>query len=132
MKIIAVCGSMKLREQMLQVEEELTAHGFSVLLPNMNEAGERAAELDQPDSRNQIILDHLHKIREADAVLVVNGRLKDIDGYIGANSFLEMGFAFAYGKKIFLLNDIPEQPNKIEIAGMRPVVLGGDLSHLSV
>lgn len=134
MKTIAVCGSMKVRERMLAIEQELVARGFAVLLPNMNETGDYVAmeEPEQYEFKNRMILDHLKKIQDADAVLVVNERLKDIDGYIGANSFLEMGFALANGKKIFLLNDIPEQANKVEIGGMKPVVLGGDVSKLSV
>jgi hypothetical protein len=69
-----------------------------------------------------MIMDHLEKIKKGDAILVLNERLKDIDGYIGANSFLEMGFALCLNKKIFLLNKIPDQPNSVEIGGMMPTI----------
>lgn len=34
-----------------------------------------------------------------------------------------MGFAYTLEKKIFILNDIPEQDNKVEIMSLRPIVL---------
>lgn len=39
-----------------------------------------------------------------------------------------MGFAMCFDKKIFLLNPVPDQPNSVEIDGLLPVVLSGDLS----
>ncbi len=44
---------------------------------------------------------------------------------LGGNVFLEMGFAYALGKNIFLLNEIPEQSNRVEIMGMQPIVING-------
>lgn len=54
----------------------------------------------------------------------------DVVGYIGGNSFLEMGFAHVLNKEIFLLNKIPESLFKDELVAMQPVILGGDLSKI--
>lgn len=37
-----------------------------------------------------------------------------------------MGLAFYLGKKIFLLNEMPDLPYREEIVGLRPEVIGGD------
>lgn len=125
---------MKLKEKMTQVESQLKDLGFSVLLPNMEETGDYASmtETEQYQFKNRMIVDHFNKIKEGDAVLILNDRLKDTDNYIGANSFLEIGFAFSLGKKIFILNGLPQQSNTIEIGGMLPVCLNGDLGKISL
>jgi nucleoside 2-deoxyribosyltransferase len=74
-----------------------------------------------------MIGEHLVKIQKSDCVLVVNEPLKGIAGYIGANTFLEMGFAYALGKTIYTLNELPEQPNSLEIKGLLSTVISGDL-----
>jgi len=50
--------------------------------------------------------------------------------YIGANTFLEMAFAYILKKPIFILNNIPEQPNTVEIEGLKPILLNGNLNAL--
>jgi nucleoside 2-deoxyribosyltransferase len=131
-KTITICGSMKVIDRMIAIEAELKSLGFSVLLPNIGEVNDysKMSEVEQTSHKNQMIIDHVEKIKKSDAVLIVNERLKDIDGYIGANSFLEMGMAFALGKKIYLLNSIPEQANKVEIMGLAPIVLNGEISSI--
>ena len=132
MKTIVICGSMKAREEMLNQEAILINKGFNVFLPNMNETNDYSvmAESDIGEFKNKMIVSHLNKIKSCDAILVVNTKMKEIDDYIGANSFLEIGFAFCLGKKIFLLNGIPDQPNCDEICGMLPIPLHGDLNNI--
>jgi nucleoside 2-deoxyribosyltransferase len=134
MKTITICGSMKLKERMNEVENQLKGLGFQVLLPNMEETGDYTSmtESEQYEFKNRMIIDHFNKIKEGDAVLILNDRLKDTDNYIGANSFLEIGFAFSLGKKIFILNSLPQQPNTVEIGGMLPTCLHGDLSKINL
>lgn len=134
MKTITVCGSMKLIEKMQEIEQKLKGLGFNVYLPDTAEVSDYSVmtEPEQYSHKNRMIINHLDKIKLGDAILVVNDRLKDTNNYIGANSFLEIGFAFSLGKKIFLLNDIPQQPNTVEIGGMLPVCLKGDLSSINI
>lgn len=125
---------MKLKDKMFEIEKTLKDLGFNVLLPNMSETGEYSnmTQSEQYQFKNRMITDHLNKIREGDVVLIVNDRLKDVDNYIGANSFLEIGFAFSLCKKIYLLNGLPEQPNTVEIGGMFPISLNGDLTKINI
>lgn len=129
---ITICGSMKLLERMKVVETNLKEMGFIVLMPNLTEKKDYSVmtKEEQAKHKNKMIVDHVEKIKKSDAILLVNEQLKNIEGYIGANSFLEMGIAFALDKKIFLLNNIPDQPNYVEMAGMFPTVLNGDLSGI--
>jgi len=59
-------------------------------------------------------------------VLVANVERKGVKGYIGGNSFLEMGFAFVLNKPIYLLHEIPDINYKDEIEAMIPIILNGD------
>jgi hypothetical protein len=130
--IIAVCGSMKLKERMIEIGRQLEEVRYKILYPNLTETNDYTTMFaaEQTQTKHRMIVGHLEKIRSADAILVINETLKDTNGYIGANTFLEMGFAFSMNKKIFLLQDIPDQPNKVEIAGLLPTVLHANLTKL--
>lgn len=67
---------------------------------------------------------HFKKIDQADAILVANYTKKGVDGYIGANTFLEIGYAFSQHKKIFLVNPLPKDlPHMEELLGMKPTIV---------
>jgi len=133
MKIV-ICGSMKLSRKMLEVGNDLTKAGHAVILPRHTE---EYAEMNTSDHihiesvknkiNNDLIRDYYKKIRNNDAVLVINCDLNGIKNYIGGNSFLEMGFAHVLDKKIYLLNDIPDSSYKDELIAMQPIVLSGNL-----
>lgn len=80
---------------------------------------------------NDAIMEHYNIISKSDCILVLNYDKHGIAGYIGGNSFLEMGFAYTQRKPIFLLYQIPEMPYyKTEIIAMKPVVINGDLKKI--
>ena len=74
-------------------------------------------------------------ISKMDAVLVLNYDKKKDDivyqNYIGGATFLEMYDAFRLGKKIYLMNDIPEGMLYDEIEGFAPVIIHGNLDLIS-
>ncbi len=123
---------MKALSKMKEVSVQLEEIGFEVHTPSMEETSDYSTM--SPEQRaphkNQMIVRHLERIKESDAILVVNENLKGIAGYVGANSFLEMGFAFALNIPIFLLNHIPDQSNKDELLGLYPIELNGDINLL--
>ena len=63
------------------------------------------------------------RMKNDDAILVINLTKKGVENYIGGNTFLEIGFAHVLKKKIFLWNDIPVMPYADEIKAMQPVVI---------
>ena len=68
---------------------------------------------------------------ESDALLVCNFDKGDKKNRIGANAFLEMGYMFSLGKKLFVLQGPPYGDDKVEeVLGMRPVFLNVDLIKL--
>jgi hypothetical protein len=70
--------------------------------------------------------------RESDAILVANYTKKEIENYIGANTFLEIGYAHHLGKKIYFLNPTPNQPYiREELESIEPVILNRDLGVIS-
>jgi hypothetical protein len=64
-------------------------------------------------------------------VLVTNFDKPHHQNYIGPNTFLEMGFAYIQNKPIFILNSMPNQDNTIEMKGLTPIVLNGELKHIT-
>lgn len=137
MKIV-VCGSMTASKEMIAAEEKLKELGHEVVLPEFTH---EYAAMDTHDAmhtesaKNKVEYDlikgYFEKIKNSDAVLVANVERKGIAGYIGGNSFLEMGFAFVLEKPIYLLHDIPDLGYKDELCAMSPVVLNGDFSLIA-
>ena len=52
------------------------------------------------------VREHFKKIEESDVMLVCNFTKNGIDNYVGANTFLEMGFAYYVKKPIIRVKPI--------------------------
>ncbi len=120
---------------MEEVAHELQLRGHNVLLPEKVPGVDYWADgcSERPEAKRELDLinKHLHKIKESDAILVVNATTGDIVHYIGANTFLEMAFAYHWKKKIFVLNNLSNQPYiNDEIQAFDCVVLENDLSKI--
>ena len=134
---IAVCGSMTASKEMVGIENELKQQGHEVILPEFTHdyaQMETFTRMHTESARNKVQYDlikgYFEKMKSADAVLIANIERKGIMGYIGGNSFLEMGFAFVLDKPIYLLHEIPDLGYRDEIEAMRPIVLQGDLNKI--
>ena len=130
---ITICGSMSIFEKLREIEKNLLEFGHQVFMPvnfgvdYLNISNEDFGELKK---EKNAIKEHFEKIKQSDAILVCNFDKKEIKNYIGGNSFLEIGFAYILGKKIFLLNPIPKMPYEAEIIGMNPIILNGDFKNI--
>ena len=137
---IAVCGSLVFHKEMRAVQKLLESAGHTVFVPKSLDLIEQQGfqkpvtveERLAAEAKYDFIREHFKKIEKADGVLVVNPRHHDIDGYIGGNTFLEIGIAFYLGKKIYLQYGIPKMGYELELASMHPIVLSGDLSKIEV
>ena len=107
---------------------EIGVNGNSVSMKDFHAMRKNNLTEDLLKLKKSLIDEHIERIKNSDAVLILNFDKKGIKNYIGGNTFLEMGFAYVLGKKIFLLNPIPEINYKEEIEAMRPIVLYGDLN----
>jgi nucleoside 2-deoxyribosyltransferase len=122
---------------MADAQKELEARGFTVLVPTElgnEKTNESFMSSDEDKISTKIEYDfirgHFRKIEKSDAVLVLNYEKKGIAGYIGGNTFLEVGYAFGLGKKIYLLYPVPKMDYSVEMHAMKPIVLHGDLDKL--
>lgn len=99
MKIITVCGSLKFKDEMMQITEKMELQGNCMLNviyptnPDKDAYTEQEAEM----------LDKMHKekIKLSDAILVV-----DVNGYIGSSTKSEIEFAKALNKEIIYYSDL--------------------------
>jgi len=141
---ITICGSATFINEMEAVAEQLKnleheVKGMPVKF--VDEDGKlwqtsdyqkfkKSLPFDKPEFLNnhhQRLREHFDKVAWSDAILVTNYDKNGMANYIGPNTLMEMGLAFYLGKKIYLLNPIPDASWKEEILGTRPEVLNGDL-----
>jgi len=135
---ITVCGSMAFHGRMRRVKHDLERAGHRVLVPKSLEMMEEEGYVHPTADEERIaakiehdfIREHFRRIEKSDAILVLNYNKDGVSNYIGGNTFLEMGVAFWLGKKIFLLNPIPQMEYKTEMHAMQPVILNGDLAAI--
>jgi hypothetical protein len=129
---VALCGSMAHKDKWLKIIDELRAKGLSVSTPDLSEAIDWSALSDDEvqQKKGYFVRRHFANIATAKNVLVCNYEKHGTRDYIGTNTLLEMGVAFAYGVPTYILNEIPEQNGREEILALQPHVLHGDLSVL--
>lgn len=122
MKNIVLCGSMKVKDEIIKVQKILEDKGYNVLLP-----------VECMEGKPKVIASRAHFNRivdpKNDIILIVNATKNNIDNYIGPNSFAEIAFAFYYNKKICLLNSYYE-PYLDELEGWGVIELNGDLDNI--
>lgn len=135
MKIV-LCGSVQFAGEFQGVARKLSLMGYEVLLPDrLTEESSAGRDDDEAAKRKMefdLIRAHWDKIMIADAILVLNFDKGRTRSYIGGNSFLELGFAHVLGKKIFLLNSVPQMSYTAEIKAMQPIALEGRLNRIEI
>lgn len=140
MKII-ICASLSATNEILNIKKKLEEKGHEVEIPHGVKNPEvrerirnRKVVINSEEANEKIKYNVLKKyyelIKQNDVVLVVNPKKTGIEGYIGGNTFLEMGFAHILGKKIFCLYSLPTLSYTAEMMAMNPVVIQGDLGKI--
>jgi 8-oxo-dGTP diphosphatase len=126
MKIV-VCGSMQFASEMIMVGDWLSKKGHTVVLPEnsvQHAVKPLGAKEDLEEKiKNDLIRGYYEEIKTADAVMIVNITKRGIENYIGGNTLMEIAFAHVLGKKIYLLNPVPDQSYSDEIIAMQPEVI---------
>jgi len=135
---IAICASLKCHDQIIIAKHKLEDLGHTVILPWTTELiyKNKMTFKDIPafkkKNKSHAVVLHFDKIKQADAVLVVNPTRKRIKNYIGGNTLMEMGFAYYSKKPIYLLNPIPKMIYTEEIQAMKPVILNNKLNKINL
>lgn len=99
MKIITVCGSLKFKNEMIEVAEKMELRGNCILVPIYPTNIDKDAYTDEEAD----ILDQMHKekIKLSDAILVVN-----VNNYIGSSTKSEIEYAKKLNKEIIYYTDL--------------------------
>lgn len=135
---ITISASMFFYKEMRMVKVALEERGYDVIVPMGTDEdvpieakpGITRDELIAAKIEYDFIRKHFKNIEISDAILILNYPRKGIDGYIGGNTFLEMGHAFGLGKKIFTLYPLPKMDYESEMHAMQPIILDGDLTKI--
>ncbi len=131
---IFICSSKHFYNKIFPIKESLEKTGHIITLPNSydNPFKEEEIKKNQPSNHSSWKGDMIRKQEEKiilnDAILVINFDRNGIKNYIGGATFLEMFKAWERGKKIFLLNPIPNNMLSDEINAFNPIIINGDLS----
>ena len=133
---ICICCSLSVTDEVKKIADRLHELGHEVLLPN----GVIVYAIHKPDfdpvkakrgNGYDFVREHFKKIEESDAMLVCNFTKNGIDNYVGANTFLEMGFAYYIKKPIYALNPLPDYKYiNDELLNFDVRVINGDLSEI--
>lgn len=150
---ICICGSIAHYAEMEQMQKELEKMGHEVKIPTLEDevavfAGDTKLQFNKHieenggieafpagdkvwDMKEGAIRGHFKKMEWADAVLITNHEKRGIAGYIGGNTLIEAGVAFYMRKPIYILNPISSELSyKVEILGMKPIILEGNLNRI--
>ena len=136
MKIWIIC-SKAFYGRIAPIKAELEGRGHSITLPNSYDHPTLEQESwDQSPEEHVKFKQHMFELsrgiaKNVDAALVLNYEKHGYPDYIGGATFLEIYDAFCAGKKIYLMNDIPQGILFDEIQGMNPTILHGDLTGLA-
>jgi len=133
--LITLCGSMDFADKMIAIGSILESKGHRILYPkNTFYFAQHHITKEEKAMRKKdedLIRVHYDNIQRSDAILVLNFNKVDHKGWIGANSFLEMGFAHVLGKRIYLLNPAPLFAFfQEELTAMQFTVLNDDLTKI--
>lgn len=149
---ITLIGSMIFMGKMNEIKSTLETFGHSVVSPALTQEevktgvdtfmdyvdAQGGVEKVLPDNaiwkiKEESMKAYKKNLDEADLVLVCNFDKGEKKNRVGDNTFLEMGYSFFLGKKIYVLQGPPHGDEKIEeVLGMRPVFLYGDVERLEV
>ena len=135
MKLFLIC-SKYFYEKIPPIKAELEQRGHQITLPNSYEEPFKEEEMktlgaeEHRQWKSAMIRKQEPKVRENDAVLVLNFEKNGQQNYIGGATFLEIYKAWELGKKIFLYNPIPKNIFEEELKAFDPTVIFGELLEI--
>jgi hypothetical protein len=135
MKIFIVC-SKYFYDRIEPIKKRLEEKGHKIILPNSYEdpfIEERIKKLSHEEHlafKKAMFKQSDDKIRESEALFVLNDEKNGQKNYVGGATFLEMYDAFKLGKILYMYNPAPDNLLKDEIEGMNPIVINRDLEQI--
>ena len=133
MKILLIC-SKAFYNKLIYYKQELENLGHNVYMPNCWNAPETEDKYRGTPNHHifkaKMFRQSEDTIKKMDAVLVLNFNKNGQENYIGGATFLEIYDAFRMNKKIFFINDIPDNMLKDELIGFNPTIVNGDFTKI--
>ncbi len=142
---ITICGSIAFYDQMQEIKNKLEKIGHEVKIPPNQILNNQKKfipvskyyQLRKTKNENWIwkelgicMKNHYQKIKNSDAVLILNYDKNKIKNYIGGNTLIEIATAFNLNKKIFFIYPIPKLSYTEEIKAMQPIIINNNLSKI--
>jgi len=138
---ITICGSTTFKEKMLEYQEKLQElwheaivhpdYGCYIRWEKQDVREIVQKEHARAKRENDYIRRYHNAIMWSDGILVLNFDKKWIVNYIGCNTLMEIASAYNAGKKVFLMNPIPQQDYiRDEINAIDPIIINWDLNQI--
>jgi nucleoside 2-deoxyribosyltransferase len=102
MKSVCICGSFRFYDEMVALRDALQARRIMCEWPTPGPRRDPKAMT--ADEARDAITRHLERIDRADCIVVFNK-----GGYVGNNISIEIGYAYARRKPVYLLAPIDDQ-----------------------
>ena len=122
---------------MVNLRARLEAMDFAVNIPtSFEEMGLIKYDRYTQEEGKKLKLEHnliegyYKKIIESEGILVANYEKRGVEGYIGGNTLIEIGFAYINKRDIFMVNPVPDLQYKAEIEAMQPIIIGKELRSI--
>ena len=132
MKVLIIC-STSFYDKINPILNKLNRNGHTVITPNCYDNPVTSEDNHQKSDEEyyaffkEMYIESRDKISNIDAVLVLNyTKIKngqEYENYIGASTFLEMYEAFMQNKKIYVMNDLPNNMLYDDLKGMNPIII---------
>ena len=138
-KTIFLCASMSFYKELVDIEKQLVTKGFTVLIPVSAQIMKDKNDFEVThfkgvqthEQKSQYILRNFKNISNSDCILVVNNEKNNVKGYIGANVLMEIGLAFYFRKKVYILNQIEDSAShREELLAFEVEFINKDLSKI--
>ena len=142
---ITICSSAFFTNEAYEIKQKLEEKGHEVFVyPKEVEVnGKTIHAREHYNMRKNILTDdllniktklidrHIEKIKDSDAVFILNLDKDGKEGYIGGNTFLEMGIAYYLNKKIFIWKKtLDNLPYFEEVMALKPIMINETLENI--
>jgi nucleoside 2-deoxyribosyltransferase len=142
---LTICSSAHFAKESREIKKKLKEKGVNALLyPQIVKVRKKTMTVREfyamrkkklteelLTAKQKLMDEHFDKIKNSDAVLILNFDKPKNPGYVGGNSYLEMGVAYALGKKVFIWKRPTDTlPYYEEIMAMHPTIIEEDLEKI--
>lgn len=133
---IFICCSKHHYNSVPDLKESLEKEGHIITLPNSfddpfsEEKIKQQSKEEHIKFKEEMLALQERKIKDNDAILVLNLEKNGQENYVGGATFLEIFKAWELKKKIYLYNNIPNSMLTDEIEGFNPIILNQDLTKI--